>query len=115
MTRRNVLVVEDEEIIRHMASEMVEVAGFAPIEAANADEALVLLERRHDIDALFTDVEMPGSLNGLALAHLVHERWPGIRIVVTSGRVSAEQVGDEFACFLAKPYVFASVERALQG
>lgn len=82
-----VLVVEDEGLVRLMAVDMLEDEGFTVIEAATADEAWTILEARDDIAILFTDVEMPGSMNGLDLAGRVAARWPHIRLVITSGRV----------------------------
>jgi DNA-binding NtrC family response regulator len=83
-----VLVVEDEMILRMRAVDIVEDAGFTPIEAANADEALVILESRSDVELLFTDIQMPGSMDGLKLAHAVHERWPSIKIILVSGQLA---------------------------
>jgi two-component sensor histidine kinase len=82
-----VLVVEDEMLLRLRAIDIVEDAGFTPIEAVNADEALLILESRSDISLLFTDIQMPGSLDGLKLAHAVHKRWPAIKIILVSGQV----------------------------
>lgn len=82
-----VLVVEDEMMLRMRAIDLVEDAGFTPIEAVNADEALAILESRSDIELLFTDIQMPGSMDGLRLAHAVHERWPSIRIILVSGKL----------------------------
>src|ERR1700754_192616 len=84
----NVLVVEDEMILRMRAVDIVEDAGFNPVEAVNADEAIAILESRSDIALLFTDIQMPGSMDGLKLAHAVHARWPAIRIVLVSGEVN---------------------------
>ena len=83
----NVLVVEDEMVLRLRAVDIVEDAGFTAIEAVNADEALSILESRSDISLLFTDIQMPGSIDGLKLAHTVHRRWPAIKIVLVSGQV----------------------------
>src|SRR5580693_3688263 len=83
-----VLVVEDEMMLRMRAVDIVEDAGFTPIEAVNADEALAILESRSDIELLFTDIQMPGSMDGLRLAHAVHERWPAIRIILVSGKLT---------------------------
>jgi DNA-binding NtrC family response regulator len=80
-----VLVVEDEAILRLHAVDIVEEAGFTAIEAKNADEAIAILEDRSDITLLFTDVNMPGSMDGLKLAHAVRNRWPPVKIVVVSG------------------------------
>jgi two-component sensor histidine kinase/DNA-binding response OmpR family regulator len=83
----NVLVVEDEMVLRMRAVDIVEDAGFTPIEAVNADDALAILESRSDIELLFTDIQMPGSIDGLKLAHAVHERWPLIKIMIVSGQL----------------------------
>jgi two-component sensor histidine kinase len=83
-----VLVVEDEMLLRIRAVDIVEDAGFTPIEAVNADEALAILESRSDVDLLFSDIQMPGSMDGLKLAHAVHERWPSIGIILVSGKLT---------------------------
>ena len=74
----NVLVVEDEMVLRLRAVDIVEEAGFTAVEAVSADEALAILESRSDISLLFSDIQMPGSMDGLMLARAVHERWPAI-------------------------------------
>lgn len=84
----NVLVVEDEMVLRMRAVDIVQDAGFTAVEAVNADQALAILEARSDIDLLFSDIQMPGSIDGLMLAHAVHERWPGIKIILVSGQVN---------------------------
>jgi DNA-binding NtrC family response regulator len=86
-----VLIVEDEAILRLHAVDLVEEAGFTAIEASNADEAVAILESRSDISLLFTDVHMPGSMDGLKLAHAVRNRWPPIKIVVVSGHMQVDQ------------------------
>jgi two-component sensor histidine kinase/CheY-like chemotaxis protein len=83
-----VLVVEDEMVLRMRAVDIVEDAGFTPIEAVNADDALAILESRSDIEMLFTDIQMPGSIDGLKLAYAVHERWPLIKIILVSGQLT---------------------------
>src|SRR6202034_4211971 len=85
---RAVLVVEDEMVLRMRAVDMVEDAGFTPVEAVNADDALAILESRSDIELLFTDIQMPGSMDGLKLAYAVHERWPSIKIILVSGKLT---------------------------
>jgi len=82
-----VLVVEDEMLLRMRAVDMVEDAGYTPIEAVDADEAVAILESRSDIVLVFTDIQMPGSMDGLKLAHAVHERWPPIKIILVSGQL----------------------------
>ncbi len=100
-----VLVVEDDTLLRMHAAEMIEEAGFQVLEAQNADKAILLLESRMDIRIVFTDIDMPGSMNGLTLAHAVAHRWPPIRIVATSGHF---KMGDgdlpTGGRFIAKPY-----------
>jgi two-component sensor histidine kinase/ActR/RegA family two-component response regulator len=83
----NVLVVEDEMVLRMRAVDIVEDAGFTAVQAVNADEALAILESRSDISLLFSDIQMPGSIDGLRLAHAVHDRWPAIKIILVSGQV----------------------------
>jgi two-component sensor histidine kinase/DNA-binding response OmpR family regulator len=100
----NVLVVEDEMILRMRAVNIVEDAGFCPVEAINADEAISILESRSDISLLFTDIQMPGSIDGLKLAHAVHERWPSIKIILVSGQVKpSDAERPENSRFFGKP------------
>ena len=80
-----ILVVEDEMLIRMNTVEMVEDAGYAPVEAADADGAVAVLESRSDIALMVTDIQMPGSMDGVKLAQTVHKRWPAIKIIVVSG------------------------------
>jgi two-component sensor histidine kinase/CheY-like chemotaxis protein len=82
----NVLVVEDEMVLRMRAVDIVEDAGFTAVQAVNADQALSILESRSDISLLFSDIQMPGSMDGLKLAHAVHDRWPSIKIILVSGQ-----------------------------
>ena len=81
-----VLIVEDEMLLRIRAVDMVEDAGFTSVEAVDADAAVAILESRSDIALLFTDIQMPGSMDGIRLAHAVHERWPSIKIILASGQ-----------------------------
>ena len=99
-----VLIVEDEMMLRMRAVDIVEDAGFTPVQAINADQALAILESRSDISLLFTDIQMPGTMDGLKLAHAVHDRWPAIKIILVSGQVSpsdAERPAD--SRFFGKP------------
>lgn len=98
-----VLIVEDEPLVREIAAAAIQDAGYEVVEAANAHEAVDILRTRADVGVLFTDVDMPGNLDGLALARLVHEQWPAIRLVVTSGRSLPDPVPDD-GRFVAKPY-----------
>lgn len=86
-----VLVVEDEMLLPMRAVDMVEDAGYSPVEAVDADEAFAILESRSDIALMFTDIQMPGSMDDLGLARAVHERWPPIKIILVSG---ALKLGD---------------------
>ena len=85
-SRSVVLVVEDEPLIRMDAMAMIEEAGYEVVEASNANEAIAILQLRTDIRTVITDVEMPGSMDGLKLARYIHQRWPPIQLLVTSGR-----------------------------
>ena len=87
----NVLVVEDEMVLRMRAVDIVEDAGFTAVEAVNADEALKILESRSDISLLFSDIQMPGTMDGLKLAYAVHDRWPSIKIILVSGQVKVQE------------------------
>lgn len=87
-----VLVVEDEMLLRMRAVDMVEDAGFTPVEAVDADEAVAILESRSDIALLFTDIQMPGSMDGLKLAHAVRKRWPPIKIILVSGQLKLANI-----------------------
>jgi CheY-like chemotaxis protein len=100
-----VLIVEDDFLIRMHAAEMIENAGFDTVEAASADEAIAILEARWDITVVFTDIQMPGSMDGLKLAAAIRGRWPPIKIVATSGLVHVGQDQlPEGGRFLSKPY-----------
>ena len=100
-----VLVVEDEFLPRMDAVDMIGEAGFDVVEAANADQAIEILEARRDITVVFTDIQMPGSMDGLKLARGVRGRWPPIKIVATSGRVGVREADlPEGGRFLPKPY-----------
>jgi len=99
-----VLVVEDEALIRLNTAQILEEAGYAVLQAANADGALEILEWRSDVALVFTDVSMPGSMDGLAMAHVVRKRWPKIAIVVTSGKTLPRRDEVLPGPFLPKPY-----------
>ena len=86
-----VLVVEDEMVLRMRAVDIVEDAGFVPIEAVSADQAIEILESRDDISLLFTDIQMPGTMDGLKLAHATHARWPHIKIILVSGQIAVTE------------------------
>ena len=100
-----VLIVEDEFLLRIDAADIIAAAGFDVVEAENADQAIEILEARRDIAVVFTDIQMPGSMDGLKLARAVRGRWPPIKIVATSGRPNiGERDLPEGGRFLPKPY-----------
>ena len=100
-----VLVVEDDYLLRLDAADMIKAADFEVIEAANADEAIAILESRNDIAVIFTDIQMPGSMDGLRLARAVRGRLPPIKIITTSGQRIIEELDlPEGGRFLPKPY-----------
>jgi len=103
-TKAIVLVVEDDSIIRFLAVEFIESAGFEVIEAENADEAVAILESRTDVRIVFTDVDMPGGMDGLKLAAAVRDRWPPIEIVIVSGHPRSNVILPDRAVFFPKPY-----------
>jgi CheY-like chemotaxis protein len=111
-----VLVVEDEPLILTTAMGMILDAGFEAIQAKNADEAIAILESSDDVRIIFTDINMPGSMNGLELSRAVRGRWPPIRIIVTSGfRLCDDWELPEGSKFLAKPYDGAQLSKALRS
>jgi len=110
-----VLVVEDEGLMRIHAMQLVEEAGFEPVEARNADEAIAILEARKDIKIVFTDIDMPGSMDGLKLARAIRRRWPPIELILTSGHFDVEDKDlPERGRFFAKPYNDNDVISAMQ-
>lgn len=114
MTSTRLLVVEDDGLIRMDIVDMLLDAGYQVFEAANADQALDVLEQEPAICALLTDIDMPGSINGIRLAHRVKEQRPHCKIVVISGRYSPSQgiLPDE-AVYLSKPISGDELENAL--
>jgi two-component sensor histidine kinase/CheY-like chemotaxis protein len=112
----NVLVVEDEMVLRLRAVDIVEDAGFAAVEAASADQALHILESRSDIALMLSDIQMPGSMDGLRLAHAVHNRWPAIKIILVSGQIkpSDAETPDD-SRFFGKPLQVKQMIAELQG
>jgi CheY-like chemotaxis protein len=103
--RATVLVVEDEPLLRIAGADMVEDAGFGVVEAANATEAVRILEARPDITLVFSDIDMPGGLDGVRLAAIIRNRWPPIEIILVSGHGNPET--DDLPArtiFFPKPY-----------
>jgi two-component system, response regulator PdtaR len=103
--RPTVLVAEDSELLRLLASDLLEGHGYTVVEADNAEEAIKVMESRKDVRLLFTDIQMPPGCDGLQLAREVHARWPKVHLVITSGRVqpARAEIADD-GRFIRKPY-----------
>ncbi len=100
-----VLVVEDDMLIRMGAVDIVLSAGYEALEASDADEAIRILESRFDVDLVFTDVQMPGTMDGIKLSHYIRERWPPVKLLVASGNaILEESLLPAGTRFFAKPY-----------
>jgi CheY-like chemotaxis protein len=112
MEKPVVLIVESEALIRMSAVHMVEDAGFTSLDVGNADAAIGILEERGDVRAVFTDINMSGSMDGLKLAHAIRGRWPPIHLIVTSGLNVAHKLPAE-GRFILKPYSAEQVASAL--
>ncbi len=101
-----VLVVEDEALLLFTIADELRDAGFTVYEARNADEAIGRLEERPSIDIMFTDIDMPGSMDGLRLSAAVRDRWPPVKIIVTSGkRNPGADAIPQGGVFMPKPYM----------
>lgn len=110
----SILVVEDEALIRElMAVDLIE-AGYDVLQAPNADDAIQILNARLDITHMITDIDMPGSMDGLKLAHAVRDRWPPVKIVICSGkhRLASDRlpIGSKF---VPKPFLFRHIAAAM--
>jgi DNA-binding NtrC family response regulator len=115
-----VLVVEDEPLIRFTTLDALEEVGHHVLEAGNADEAMVLFRNREDIDIVFTDVNMAGSMDGIQLAQRIRAIRPSIGIIITSGVVSLDpMLLPANTVFLPKPYqhdlLLSSIHEMLPG
>jgi CheY-like chemotaxis protein len=113
MEKPVVLVVEDEALIRISALHMIEDAGFAVVEASHADEAIGILQNRADIRAVFTDIKMPGSMDGWKLARAIRGRWPPIHLILASALVPELSELPANGLFIRKPYTAEQVTAAL--
>ena len=110
-----VLVVEDEPLLRMNAVDAIEAAGYEVLEAGSADDAIGILETRNDVRLVFTDIQIPGSMDGLKLARAVRGRWPPIKIVATSGRVNVGPADlPDGGKFVPKPYTSAQITGVLR-
>jgi two-component system, response regulator PdtaR len=110
IARRTVLVVEDEVLLRMAVSAHLRDAGFAVVEAVDADEAIELLRADPSIQFVFSDVMMPGAIDGNQLATLIGERYPAIRVLLTSGVAQRNA-----RAFIAKPYSFRELQRRIEA
>ena len=102
---RVVLIVEHDELLKSLTADIMEGAGFATLQAGNADEALTTLESRSDIVLMLTSVMMPGIMDGLGLVRTVHKRWPAIKTIIASSQVRL--IGSDLTAgsrFFLKPY-----------
>jgi len=110
-----ILIVEDSGLIRLDAVEMAAREGFLVFEASNADDAIVILEAHPEIRLVFTDIEMPGSMDGLKLAQYVSRRWPPIKLIIASGKVPREKAElPEGGLFFSKPYRHTEITTAMR-
>ena len=110
-----VLVVEDEVFVRLDIVDQLMDAGYDVVEAANAAEAIALLEKDDTIKLVFTDIDMPGTMDGLALAAAVSKRWPPVRIIVTSGHRIVDIVDlPDGSMFFSKPYRGSEIIKSMQ-
>jgi CheY-like chemotaxis protein len=112
--KKLILVVEDEAIIRMGTAQLLKDAGYAVLEAGDADTAIALLESRSDIQAIFTDIKMPGSLCGLKLVKAIKDRWPPVHVIVASGLKAPLEIDfPRMGRFIRKPYAPKQVLKAL--
>ncbi|MBE7209496.1 MAG: response regulator [Gluconacetobacter diazotrophicus] len=110
-----VLVVEDEPLQRLSLVEILEEAGYAAVEATDADQAIAILQTRFDIRVVLADIDMPGSMDGLRLAAVVRDRWPPIEIIITTGgRAPRPDAIPARTVFLTKPLNERRVRAALE-
>lgn len=100
-----ILVVEDEVLIRMAIADELRASGYIVLEASNADEAIEQLDANRDIRLVFTDIDMPGSMDGLRLSRVIRDRWPPVGIIMTSGKASPDRSTLPSRCeFVPKPY-----------
>jgi len=110
-----ILVVEDHPIVRSCAAEVLVDAGFEALEAANSIEAIAMLEAHPDIHLVFTDAEMPGTMDGVKLAHHIRDHWPPVKLIIVSGRMTVPDGAlPHGARFFPKPYRDTTVVEAMR-
>jgi CheY-like chemotaxis protein len=111
-----VLVVEDDDLLRLTSSLELAASGFRTVEARTADEAVAILDADNGIDAIFTDICMPGSMNGLALARLVRRKKPHAYVLITSGdRVPDQESMPDHSDFVPKPYALSHIAEMIHA
>lgn len=113
-----ILIVEDDVLVRSLAAIYLRDCGFDVIEANSADEAIRVLQADVQVDLVFSDIQMPGSMDGFGLAQWVRRERPWLKVILTSGAVStAKEAGDlrEHGPVIAKPYDHAELERHIRG
>ncbi|AEG07671.1 response regulator [Sinorhizobium meliloti] len=109
-----ILVVEDSALIRMGAVDLVLHAGYEALEACDADAAIRILEARNDIDLVFTDVQMPGTMDGIKLSHYIRDRWPPVKLIVASGAtILEESLLPSGGQFFSKPYDYHTITDAM--
>ena len=110
------MVVEDHPLVRMGVLEVIIEAGFETLEASSAAEAIRILEARPDIHLVFTDAEMPGTMDGIELAHYIRNRWPPVKLIVVSGKVVFDPPElPPGARFFPKPYRETTLVEAMVG
>ncbi|MEA2822999.1 MAG: hypothetical protein QOJ86_5003 [Bradyrhizobium sp.] len=108
-----VLIVEDDDLVGELLNDELTNAGYEVVSAANADQAIAILEARSDIHLVFTDIDMPGSMDGLRLAACVRDRWPPVHIIITTGKARPSEIPVN-ALFIPKPYLGAAALAAVR-
>lgn len=112
-TAETILLIEDEPLIRMGTTAMLEDGGFMVLEAANADEAQAIIADHPEISVVITDVQMPGSMNGLELASIIQRDHAHIPVLITSGRTGLQEAKAHGASYLTKPYTAHAIQQAL--
>ena len=111
-----VMVVDDEILLRSAVADYLRISGYAVVEAANAAEAIAVLASGEPVDLVFSDIRMPGAMDGLALARWVYQRYPGVQVMLTSGDSGDPRTAELVAAglFLSKPYRFAEAANRIR-
>jgi len=110
-----ILVVEDEPLLRMDIADHLTDQGYAVHEAGNADEAILILEGNRNIRLIVTDIDMPGSMDGLKLASAVRDRWPPVKIIVVSGHRMVEITDlPDGSIFFSKPYLPSKIVESMR-